>query len=121
MDLNNQAVELVCSNQAASENNKQPSIKEPPSKHASSIDMDVDYCRICHCAESPTNGLVELISPCYCSGSLRWVHHSCLQRWLDATNTYKCELCKFPFSMSIKYKPLHEVSLMTSQVFRRTC
>ena len=70
---------------------------------------DVPTCRICHCSESPSSGgLVKLISPCHCSGSLKYVHHGCLQQWLDATNSQRCELCKHPFSMSIKYKPLYK-------------
>lgn len=69
---------------------------------------DIPTCRICHCTESPSSGLVKLISPCHCSGSLKYVHHSCLQQWLDATNSQRCELCKYPFSMSVKYKPLYK-------------
>jgi len=69
---------------------------------------DMPTCRICHCSESPSSGLVKLISPCHCSGSLQYVHHGCLQQWLDATNSQRCELCKHPFSMSVKYKPIHK-------------
>lgn len=69
---------------------------------------DIPTCRICHCTESPGSGLVKLISPCHCSGSLKYVHHNCLQQWLDATNSQRCELCKQPFSMSVKYKPLYK-------------
>lgn len=69
---------------------------------------DVPSCRICHCTESPSSGLIKLISPCHCSGSLKYVHHSCLQQWLDATNSQRCELCKHPFTMSVKYKPLYK-------------
>lgn len=69
---------------------------------------DLPTCRICHCTESPGSGLMKLISPCHCAGSLKYVHHSCLQQWLDATNSQRCELCKQPFSMSIKYKPLYK-------------
>lgn len=68
---------------------------------------DMPTCRICHCTESPNSGLVKLISPCHCAGSLKYVHHSCLQQWLDATNSQRCELCKHSFSMSIKYKPIY--------------
>lgn len=69
---------------------------------------DAPSCRICHCTESPSSGLIKLISPCHCSGSLKYVHHSCLQQWLDATNSQRCELCKHPFTMSVKYKPLYK-------------
>lgn len=71
-------------------------------------DDDAPNCRICHCTESPSSGLVKLISPCQCSGSLKYVHHGCLQQWLDATNSQTCELCKHPFSISVKYKPLYK-------------
>lgn len=69
---------------------------------------DVPTCRICHCSESPSSGPVKLISPCHCSGSLKYVHHSCLEQWLDATNSQRCELCKHPFTMSVEYKPLYK-------------
>lgn len=71
-------------------------------------DDEVPNCRICHCTESPSSGLVKLISPCQCSGSLKYVHHGCLQQWLDATNSQTCELCKHPFSISVRYKPLYK-------------
>lgn len=70
-------------------------------------DDEIPICRICHCTENPSNGPVKLISPCLCSGSLKYVHHSCLQQWLDATNQKKCELCKKTFTMSIVYKPFY--------------
>lgn len=73
-----------------------------------SSDDEVPSCRICHCTESPSNGPIKLISPCHCSGSLKYVHHSCLQQWLDATNSQTCELCKHPLSITVKYKPLYK-------------
>ena len=51
--------------------------------------------RICHCDSS----CGDLISPCYCSGSLRWVHQICLQHWIRASNSKSCELCRYPFTM----------------------
>ena len=38
-------------------------------------------CRICHCEETSEE---YLITPCYCSGTLRYVHQSCLQQWLKS-------------------------------------
>lgn len=66
-----------------------------------------DICRICHCESDPFN---PLLTPCYCSGSLKYVHHTCLQQWLTASETNSCELCKFPFVMHTKIKPFNEVS-----------
>lgn len=65
-----------------------------------------DICRICHCESEPGN---PLMTPCYCSGSLKYVHQSCLQQWLTASETNSCELCKFPFIMHTKIKPFNEV------------
>ena len=38
-------------------------------------------CRICHCEEVSHE---FLISPCYCSGTLKYVHQACLQQWLKS-------------------------------------
>jgi hypothetical protein len=41
--------------------------------------MNHFMCRICHCEEVSEDCL---LTPCYCSGTLRYVHQVCLQRWL---------------------------------------
>lgn len=48
------------------------------------------------------------ISFCF-AGSLKYVHQSCLQQWLTASETRSCELCKFNFIMHTKIKPFNEV------------
>lgn len=62
--------------------------------------------RICHCEGGPE---LPLITPCYCSGSLRYVHQNCLQQWIKSSNIRCCELCKFQFIMQTKVKPFNEV------------
>ncbi|XP_014298310.1 E3 ubiquitin-protein ligase MARCHF8 [Microplitis mediator] len=64
-----------------------------------------DICRICHC-EGDIGA--PLLAPCYCSGSLRYVHQACLQQWIKASDTRACELCKFTFIMHAKTKPFSE-------------
>ncbi|XP_058791000.1 E3 ubiquitin-protein ligase MARCHF8-like [Phymastichus coffea] len=64
-----------------------------------------DICRICHCEGEPG---APLLAPCYCSGSLRYVHQTCLQQWIKASDTRACELCKFTFIMHAKTKPFSE-------------
>ncbi|XP_016343918.1 E3 ubiquitin-protein ligase MARCHF8 isoform X6 [Sinocyclocheilus anshuiensis] len=64
-----------------------------------------DCCRICHCEgddESP------LITPCHCTGSLRFVHQACLQQWIKSSDTRCCELCKYNLIMETKLKPLRK-------------
>lgn len=63
--------------------------------------------RICHCEGDSE---VPLIAPCYCAGSLRYVHQACLQQWIKSSNIRSCELCKFQFIMQTKTKPFSEVS-----------
>ncbi|KAK2116418.1 hypothetical protein P7K49_007044 [Saguinus oedipus] len=65
----------------------------------------VSFCRICHCEgdeESP------LITPCRCTGTLRFVHQSCLHQWIKSSDTRCCELCKYDFIMETKLKPLRK-------------
>lgn len=54
-------------------------------------------CRICHSEETSEE---YLISPCYCSGTLRFVHQSCLQQWLKSNGKQS----KFFWDFSIFYK-----------------
>ncbi|XP_028644904.1 E3 ubiquitin-protein ligase MARCH1 isoform X2 [Grammomys surdaster] len=64
-----------------------------------------EVCRICHCEgdeESP------LITPCRCTGTLRFVHQSCLHQWIKSSDTRCCELCKYDFIMETKLKPLRK-------------
>ncbi|XP_075889417.1 uncharacterized protein marchf1 [Nelusetta ayraudi] len=70
-----------------------------------SDDSELEVCRICHCegdSECP------LIMPCRCTGSLSFVHQSCLNQWIKSSDTRCCELCKFDFVMETKLKPLRK-------------
>ncbi len=58
-----------------------------------------DICKICHCGAENN---AELIAPCFCSGSLKYVHQECLQRWIKSSDIRRCELCKYPFTMQAK-------------------
>ena len=69
-------------------------------------------CRICH----GTSNTEQLMSLCYCAGTIGLMHVSCLQRWLGASNKTQCELCRFNFAMERKPKPFYMVSFH-SQTF----
>ncbi|XP_075234065.1 uncharacterized protein LOC142331816 [Lycorma delicatula] len=75
-----------------------------------------DICRICHC-EGDSD--VPLIAPCYCAGSLRYVHQVCLQQWIKSSNIRRCELCKFQFIMQSKTKPFSEWEHLEMSGFER--
>ena len=73
-------------------------------------EVETDVCRICHCSDE----LEVLISPCSCTGSVKFVHHSCLMNWLQRAVMSKCELCLFPLVVKRKRKPFYKVSLSAS-------
>ncbi|XP_053730347.1 E3 ubiquitin-protein ligase MARCH8 isoform X1 [Synchiropus splendidus] len=82
-----------------------PSPLSEKTEPLSPYSLSGDWCRICHCEgddESP------LITPCHCTGSLRFVHQACLQQWIKSSDTRCCELCKYEFIMETKLKPLRK-------------
>ena len=56
-------------------------------------------CRICFDSNHEERG--NLISPCKCSGSQKYIHEECLQRWRDEeinqANRDSCEICRTNF------------------------
>lgn len=74
---------------------------------ASTLSLE-NFCKICHCG-SEIN--MPLIAPCFCAGSLKYVHQDCLQRWIKSSDIKRCELCKYPFSMQSKVSSLFRFDL----------
>jgi E3 ubiquitin-protein ligase MARCH5 len=59
------------------------------------------YCWVCFATDEEDESCnVEWVKPCRCKGTLRWVHQSCLQRWIDekqkgnAFRRVECQQCK---------------------------
>lgn len=48
-------------------------------------------CRICH--EEDDERCAAMESPCACSGSLKYTHRGCVQRWCDEKGSTLCEIC----------------------------
>lgn len=71
------------------------------------LELESDVCRICHCGEEAG----VLISPCLCTGSVKFVHHACLMNWLQRAVMSKCELCLFPLDVKRTRKPFKKVSV----------
>ncbi|XP_030643572.1 E3 ubiquitin-protein ligase MARCH8 [Chanos chanos] len=68
-------------------------------------DDELEVCRICHCEGDEE---CPLITPCRCTGSLRFVHQACLHQWIKSSDTRCCELCKYDFIMETHLKPLRK-------------
>lgn len=60
------------------------------------IVLNMNYCRICFESEPP-----ELISPCDCNGTIKWVHRECLETWIKASGSKECEICKKEYNMGV--------------------
>ncbi|KAJ9140459.1 hypothetical protein P3X46_031105 [Hevea brasiliensis] len=50
-------------------------------------------CRICQEEDSISN----LEAPCACSGSLKFAHRKCVQRWCNEKGDITCEICHQPY------------------------
>ncbi|KAL9684487.1 hypothetical protein QQ045_021927 [Rhodiola kirilowii] len=55
--------------------------------------MQTLECRICQEEDNSYN----LEVPCACSGSLKFAHRKCVQRWCDEKGNIKCEICQQPY------------------------
>lgn len=58
-----------------------------------------NICRICY--ENNKNDS-DMISPCKCKGTMKWVHSRCLEKWLKISNKKKCGSCKYTYKMKKK-------------------
>ncbi|XP_014274860.1 uncharacterized protein [Halyomorpha halys] len=53
------------------------------------------FCRICHQRSLSERNL----TPCNCRGTMAYIHKSCLERWLATSDSDRCELCHFNFTI----------------------
>jgi hypothetical protein len=51
-------------------------------------------CRICLMSDD----VGQLIEPCHCTGSVKYVHLKCLKLWLHETADLTCEICKSTYN-----------------------
>ncbi|GFZ17563.1 RING/FYVE/PHD zinc finger superfamily protein [Actinidia rufa] len=58
-------------------------------------------CRICQDEDSTKN----LEVPCACSGSLKYAHRKCVQRWCNEKGDVTCEICHQPYQSGYTAPP----------------
>ncbi|KAF3436535.1 hypothetical protein FNV43_RR23627 [Rhamnella rubrinervis] len=51
----------------------------------------ISYCRICHEGEFENSKSLE--TPCACSGTVKFAHRDCIQRWCNEKGNTTCEIC----------------------------
>lgn len=95
-------------------NSKSKSKKVIPAIYKESVDEILNYHklksdkeeRICRICFEHGNDESPLISPCRCSGSVRYIHEECLKTWLVSQDgdlaEGKCELCKTKYIMTFE-------------------
>eukprot|EP00096_Caligus_rogercresseyi_P010344 TRINITY_DN3733_c0_g1_i1.p1 TRINITY_DN3733_c0_g1~~TRINITY_DN3733_c0_g1_i1.p1 ORF type:complete len:654 (-),score=148.15 TRINITY_DN3733_c0_g1_i1:1214-3175(-) len=76
----------------------------------SSSTASLPACRICQLPSMEPNN--QLISPCRCLGSIRYVHNNCLLKWLEVSSkrrngTASCELCQYQYLRHKKFVISH--------------
>jgi len=55
------------------------------------LNPQISTCRICHEAEFESCKSLE--APCFCSGTMKFAHRDCIQRWCDEKGNTTCEIC----------------------------
>lgn len=66
--------------------------------HTASSDC---VCKVCH---EPSTVDDQLIYPCKCKGSMKFIHNSCLAEWTKGETQPNCQICKHPFRFEMIYK-----------------
>ncbi|CAH9132583.1 unnamed protein product [Cuscuta epithymum] len=92
------------------------------------VDNDYDYydsannaicfCRICHEAEFESFKPME--SPCGCSGTVKFAHRECIQRWCNEKGNTICELCLQRYEPGYTAAPPHKMAGATTLTTRRS-
>jgi len=66
--------------------------------------MEAVTCRICYSNQNPFTNDSDLISPCSCKGSLKYVHSTCLKYWRYKCSIFSeikiCEQCLSTYSIA---------------------
>ncbi|CBY19379.1 unnamed protein product [Oikopleura dioica] len=60
-----------------------------------------NICRFC------MNPGDNLIVPCNCKGSMKFVHNSCLIKWIIHSDKKQCEICKYAYQIKESRRPIY--------------
>ncbi|KAK6625284.1 hypothetical protein RUM43_005578 [Polyplax serrata] len=85
--------------------------------HVSLESSPSDTCRICREAGSKE----DLLTTCRCKGTMKFIHLSCLERWLAESGSNQCELCSFQYKTvrTPKYSVIKSIILWLQNPGRR--
>lgn len=63
--------------------------------------MSADACRICFDEDT----ISALEQPCGCTGTQRYAHHACIQKWINEKGHLKCEICEQQYKAQYTVPP----------------
>ncbi|KAK1420455.1 hypothetical protein QVD17_22069 [Tagetes erecta] len=88
--------------------NKMTEVKLNVDQHFIYSASEIICCRICHEAEFESSKSLE--APCSCSGTVKFAHRDCVQRWCDEKGNTICEICLQKFEPGYSTPPPKKVS-----------
>ncbi|KAL8527228.1 hypothetical protein ACS0TY_005199 [Phlomoides rotata] len=71
-------------------------------------------CRICH--EEEFESCKPLETPCACSGTVKFAHRDCVQRWCDEKGNTICEICLQNFEPGYTSPPPKKTQIIDATV-----
>ena len=76
-------------------------------------------CRICYEVESIEN---PVITPCECSGSMKYIHEQCLKTWILSQTkdpkVFSCDICKYAIKMEIQLESIFSRKNVKKEMFK---
>lgn len=79
----------------------------------SEVASGIPFCRICHEIEFESCKTLE--APCSCSGTVKFAHRDCIQRWCEEKGDTTCEICLQNFEPGYTV-PVEKVQLVDGAV-----
>ncbi|KAL2609917.1 hypothetical protein R1flu_028490 [Riccia fluitans] len=78
-----------------------------------SVSGEMAECRICQEEDEVEN----LETPCVCSGSVKYAHRKCVQRWCNEKGDTICEICHQPYKSGYEAPPRpHPLDAITPEL-----
>lgn len=96
--------ESTCSPKELEEGKKEETMPTPStsSNVPKNMKPSKPFCRVCY-QRSPSSSLV---TPCRCTGTMSWIHMSCLEKWLTESQSSSCELCMTKYVCKVRYSSM---------------
>src|SRR5437588_11849981 len=77
--------------------------------------IEQQQCRVCWEIDNNTEN--RLINPCKCSGSIKYIHESCLIKQYDYKKDDKCEICKTKFKYALEPFSSEDAEILVNKAF----